>query len=175
MHPFSSGDQEAIKRRAVVVEIKNCGSIITDLRLENGVVMSEIETMSSFMGPSLYNAIVNDKINLGFSLRAFSQVKPHPHLENVMLVTAPLKAITYDVVSNPSHKLARITTFTTESEQLRSLLNESDEQLVTEADELLLNDGIKHPDTSQKLIADYLNEMVRSKYTELRNITFKIG
>ncbi len=92
-----------------------------------------------------------------------------------MLVGMPLKAITYDVVSNPSHKIARLTTFTTESNQLRSLLNESDEQLITEADELLLNDDIKHPDTSQKLLAEYLNEMVRNQYKELRNITFKVG
>ncbi len=68
--------------------------------------------------------------------------------------------------------------FTTESEQLKSLMYQSEsETLVTEAlaDEILLGDNIKHPNTSKEVISQYLNELVREAYDDLRNITFKIG
>ncbi len=66
--------------------------------------------------------------------------------------------------------------FTTESETLKSLMNQDeDQQLLTESEEILLNDNIKHPNTSKELIAQYLNELVREAYDDLKTITFKVG
>ena len=177
-HPNQEGDQESIKRRAVVVDINNCGSMITDLRMEGNNIVADMVTLSGFKGPDLKSLIVEDKVNLGFSLRMFSQVRPSARYENVVEVISPLKPITYDIVSDPSHRVARLTSFVTESSSFRSLLNsEAEDQnlLLTEANEILLNDGIKHPETSQKIIAEYLNQLVREAYYDLRKITFKVG
>ncbi len=106
----------------------------------------------------------------------FSRVQPHPRFEGVMEVLSPLRPITYDIVSNPSHKVARMVSFQTESETLKSLMNQNeDQELVTEAEGILFNDNIKYPNTSKELIAQYLNELVREAYDDLRTITFKVG
>jgi hypothetical protein len=173
----SSNDQDSIKKRAVVVELKNCGSLVSDIYMEGNNVYGIVETLSGFRGPDLRDLIVKDKANIGFSLRMFSRVEPHPRFEGVMEVKTPLRPITYDVVTNPSHKKARMVQFHTESEQLKSLMNQdSSEELVTEAEEILFkSDNIQNPNTSKELIAQYLNELVREAYDDLKTITFKVG
>ena len=97
-HPFiNSSDADVQKKRAVTVDYKNCGSLIRDIYLENNDIVGEIQTLSGFLGPSLRDLIVKDKVNIGFSLRMLGSVKPHPHMEGVSLVTTPIKPITYDV------------------------------------------------------------------------------
>ena len=98
---INSNEQEAIKKRAVVVELKNCGSLVSDIFMEGNEVYGIVETLSGFRGPDLRDLIVKDKANIGFSLRMFSRVEPHATLEGVMEVKTPLKPITYDVVTNP--------------------------------------------------------------------------
>lgn len=178
-HPMiSSNDQDSIKKRAVVVELKNCGSMISDIYMDGNNVMGIIETLSGFRGPDLADLILKDKANIGFSLRAFSRVEPHPRLENVMEVKNPIKSITYDTVTNPSHKNSRMVQFTTESAQFRELLNSSDEDelnIIHECESILSTDNLYNPNTSKQVIAQYLNELVREAYDELRTITFKVG
>jgi hypothetical protein len=176
-HPMTgTNDQESIKKRAIVVELKNCGSLVSDIFMEGNNVYGIVETLSGFRGPDLRDLIVKDKANIGFSLRMFSRVEPHPRFEGVMEVKTPLRPITYDVVTNPSHKTARMVQFSTESETLKSLMQGDDEPtLVTEAEEILFNDNIKHPNTSKELVAQYLNELVREAYDDLKTITFKVG
>ncbi|MBC8427581.1 MAG: hypothetical protein H8D97_01680 [Proteobacteria bacterium] len=177
-HPMiNSNDQDTIKKRAIVVELKNCGSLVSDIYMEGNNVYGIIETLSGFRGPDLRDLIVKDKANIGFSLRMFSRIEPHSTMEGVMEVKMPLRPITYDIVTNPSHKNARMVQFTTESEQLKSLMHQDDESLVTEAqaNEILLCDNIRYPNTSKEMIAQYLNELVREAYDDLRNITFKVG
>jgi hypothetical protein len=48
-HPFvatSAPNDESFKKRAVIVELKNCGSMIRNLYLEGKDVIAEIETLS---------------------------------------------------------------------------------------------------------------------------------
>lgn len=176
-HPMiSSNEQESIKKRACVVELKNCGSLISDIFMEGNEVYGIVETLSGFRGPDLRDLIVKDKANIGFSLRMFSRIEPHPTLEGIMEVKTPLRPITYDVVTNPSHKNARVTQFTTESNQLKDLMSyNEDMSLVTEAEEILLSDNINRPNTSKEMIAQYLNELVRERFDDLKTITFKVG
>jgi len=76
-------------------------------------VIGEIQTLSGFQGPSLANLILRDKVNIGFSLRALGSVEPLT--DGTLDVKMPLRAITYDIVSSPSHDNARITEFLPES------------------------------------------------------------
>jgi hypothetical protein len=175
-HPMiGSSDQDSIKKRAIVVELKNCGSMISDIFMEDGKVMGIVETLSGFRGPDLHDLITKDKANIGFSLRMFSRIEPHPRFEGIMEVKTPLRPITYDTVTNPSHKVARMVQFSTESDSLRSLMNHGDDELVTESEEILSMDNIKHPNSSREMIALYLNELVREAYDDLKTITFKVG
>ena len=50
-----------------------------------------------------------------------------------------------------------------------------DMSLVTEAEEILLSDNINRPNTSKEMIAQYLNELVRERFDDLKTITFKVG
>jgi len=113
-HPLvvtaSDTDSPLMKKRAVTVEIKNSGTLIRDIYMEKNDVIGIIETLSGFKGPDIFNLLVRDKANIGFSLRMFARLVPDPN-NNVMVVEPPLRPITYDIVSNPSHTNANILEF----------------------------------------------------------------
>jgi hypothetical protein len=93
-HPISFGaDDSAFKKRAAIVEIKNCGSLVRNIYLEGKDIIAEVETLSGFKGPDLANLIKEDKANLGFSWRGFASLKPRNTTGNIMEVTTPLRAI----------------------------------------------------------------------------------
>jgi hypothetical protein len=92
-HPMS-GDSASMKRRATIIEIKNCGAVIRDIKFRNGEIMGEMETLSSFRGPDLNKMIMDDKIDIGFSLRALGAVSPMP--DGTLKVTEGIRPITYD-------------------------------------------------------------------------------
>jgi hypothetical protein len=126
-HPIIMGvdiNSDSMKRRAVTIELKNCGGLIIDIKQDGDNLIGTIETLSGFKGPDLRNLIKEDNVNIGFSLRMFGQLKPHSIYEGVMEVVAPLRPITYDVVSNPSHKSAKIMQFVTESTTIYDLSEE---------------------------------------------------
>lgn len=53
-HPMiGSNDQDSIKKRAIVVELKNCGSLVSDIYMEGNNVYGIVETLSGFRGPDL--------------------------------------------------------------------------------------------------------------------------
>lgn len=76
-HPlFCVGsDPDALKRRASIIEINNCGALIREIGFKNHQVYGIFETLSSFKGPDLYNLITKDKVDIGFSLRALGAVE----------------------------------------------------------------------------------------------------
>jgi len=93
-HPISGGDPSAMKRRAAVIEIKNCGAVIREIKFQNGEIMGEMETLSSFRGPDLTKLIMDDKIDIGWSLRALGAVSPMS--DGTLRVTEGIRPITYD-------------------------------------------------------------------------------
>ena len=111
---FADPKSQAAKARAVVVEIKNSGSMIRNIYMEGNDIVAEVETLASFKGPDFANLITVDEANIGFSARLFAQLKPRHGTGTVMEVCGPFKAITYDTVSNPSHSSARIINFINE-------------------------------------------------------------
>lgn len=175
-HPMTSdNDKDYQRRRAFTVELKNSGSLISDIYMDGNNIYGVVESLSGFRGPDLRDLILKDKANIGFSLRMFSKLEPHSSFEGVMEVKSPLQPITYDVVTNPSHKVARIVQFSTEGEQFRQLMENNEDILVSESNEFLELDNIKNPYKSKTIIAEYLNELVRESFDDLRNLTFKIG
>jgi hypothetical protein len=113
-HPlFVSGDPEVLKKRASIVEINNCGALIREIGFKNKQIYGIFETLSGFKGPDLYNLIVKDKVDIGFSLRALGAVETLQ--DGTIMVKDPIRPITYDIVSNPSHVNAKVLEFLPES------------------------------------------------------------
>lgn len=121
-HPFvASSDQDILKRRAAFVAYENSCMLIRDIAFDGRFIYGTCETLSTDKGKNLY-ALLQDNVNIGFSLRAFGSVKV---VGSDMIVVPPIQAITYDVVSNPSHSNSAIVEFLSEScdpfELIRSL------------------------------------------------------
>lgn len=177
-HPFvaSSGvNDDSFKKRAVIVELKNCGSVIRDLYIEGKDVIAEIETLSGFKGPDLRNIIIEDKVPIGFSLRMFGRVKPMEGNPSIMEVTTPLRAITYDVVTNPSHSSARVLNFLTENTSFQTLLQESEEYISESLfDDLLLENEINLPNKCSQECDSHLMSLFAESFTNIRNLSFRI-
>jgi len=150
------------KKRATVVEIKNCGSLLRNVKYDNNEIIGEIETLSGFRGPDLANLILKDKVDIGFSLRALGSVEPMT--DGTLLVKTPIMPITYDVVSSPSHRNSRVMDFIPES------LNElnSDMQVMCEGDELsiLEADGIHVSQGSQNML-QFIEEIINNKFDSI--------
>lgn len=81
--------------------------------MEGQDIVGEIETLSGFLGPDVAKMVLYDKVNIGFSLRALGSVNTMP--DGTIEVLTPIKPITYDLVSNPSHSKARVLEFLPES------------------------------------------------------------
>src|SRR6056297_4333455 len=97
-HPMGSGaDPAAMKRRAAIIEVKNCGAVIREIQFKNGENTGILETLSSFRGPDLHKLITDDKVDIGWSLRALGGVTPLQ--DGTLKVNSPIRAITYDIVS----------------------------------------------------------------------------
>jgi len=94
-HPMGSGgDPTAMKQRAAIVEVKNCGAVIREIQFKNGEITGILETLSSFRGPDLHKLITDDKVDIGWSLRALGGVTPLQ--DGTLKVNSPIRAITYD-------------------------------------------------------------------------------
>lgn len=110
MHPMVLTDNpNHTKRRATTVEIKNCACLLRNIYMEGNKIIGEIETLSNRKGQDIANLIVKDKVNIGFSLRALGATDVLP--DGTIKVLTPIKPITYDIVSNPSHAAARVLEF----------------------------------------------------------------
>jgi len=168
-HPFTAADDQNIqKRRSANIELKNCGSLIREIYRDGNNIIGEVETLSGFRGPDLYNLIKYDKANIGFSVRMFGKLQKHPTIREVTEVVLPIKTITYDVVSNPSHKTARIIDFIPES------ANEfQEESLLTESSSFVLsNENAYCPVSSRELVNQYLMDLISEKFLDIKTLKF---
>jgi hypothetical protein len=173
-HPFvSSTDPEIMKKRAIIVELKNCGSMIRNIRLDGNDIIGEVETLSGFMGPSLRDLIIKDKADIGFSLRMFSRVQDHPKMTGVMEVVGPVKTVTYDVVTNPSHSKARVVTLLNENQTFASLLTNDEAAIMECINELSeLGEHVNAPRDS--IVSDYLKSLVAEAFDNQKTLFFHI-
>lgn len=163
-HPMvlisADSDDSLMKKRAVTVEIKNSGSLLRDIYMDRNDVIGVIETLSGFKGPDLYNLIVKDRANIGFSLRMFARLVPDPSGQ-YFSVEPPLRPITYDIVSNPSHVNANILEFLPED---FSMVNNMTTLVAINESECPIED-IRLPINDFNL---YLREVIENAYYKNR-------
>lgn len=171
-HPMVvSNNPNVSKQRAAVVEIKNCGAAIRDIRFENGEIVAELETLSGFRGPDLAALISEDKVDIGFSLRAMGSLRRQP--DGTFLVENPIVPITYDVVSNPSHQNAKILKFLPESAE--EFVSDSSE-VICEGEELeLLNEERIQVCDGNSCVYRFIDDIINENFNQyIRKITFNI-
>lgn len=169
-HPFMNSTDDMInKKRAVTVELRNCGSLIRDIYMEGDDIVGEIQTLSGFQGPSLRDLIVKDKANIGFSLRMLGTMKAHPTMEGVSIVSDPIRPVTYDIVTNPAHKSARVLSFIPESsmEYVSGGLD-----VMTES-EIVMLENAHLPTSSKKIIDEYLLDVLRKEFSTIKTFKFE--
>lgn len=175
-HPMS-GTEDEMKRRAGIVKLSECGCILREIKMEpDGKVVGIVETLSGFKGPDIARLITEDKVDIGFSLRALGGVTPTG--DGILEVTSPIRAITYDIVSNPSHKNAKILQFIPESDT--SYINESAnnsmlfESADFDADRLILeSDNVNLP-LFENFSLDFLDKVIRKEFNNnICGMTFK--
>jgi len=168
-HPSPSGDDAAMKRRAVTVSLRNSGSLIRDIYREGNEIIGEIETLSGFLGPDLYNTIVYDKADIGFSLRMFGKVEMNEST-GMATVSKPIRPITYDSVTNPSHKTARIMQFLPEN--FNQFIGESSDN-VNLLQESIINIDDLNITNHNEHIYDYLDRVVQEVFSQMGPIKFR--
>jgi hypothetical protein len=88
-----SNDKDILQRRSTVVELNNAAGMIENLKIDKGLIIGEITTLSSFKGPDLAG-LIHDSINFGFSLRALGSVEQLS--DGSVQVVEPMIPITYD-------------------------------------------------------------------------------
>ncbi len=170
-HPlFVSDDQNVLKRRASIVEINNCGSLLREISFADRKVGGIFETLSGFKGPDLYNIIMKDKVDVGFSLRALGAVEQLQ--DGTIMVKDPIKPITYDVVSNPSHATAKVLEFLPEN--VTDFMSEHS-MIYEAADmEMLDLDHITVADSTISL-TEFFDDIYKQKFSEvITRITFRV-
>jgi len=166
-HPFLPGaDPKDLLRRASMVELKNCGALITKVYTEGNKIMGVLESLTGFKGPDFRDLVMVDKANIGFSLRMLGRVQKHPTLENVIMPTEPLRPITYDIVTNPSHASARVIDVINESD----LISIADEEIISESEGLILESSNMPMQT--EIIESFINDLVLASFDGYRP-TFK--
>lgn len=172
-HPMTPAETDAekqfAKKRAVTVELKNCGALISDIGIHNKDIIGMAETLTGFQGPDFYNVIVNDKADIGFSLRMFGRVKLEEST-GLNRVIGPIRPITYDIVTNPSHKSAKILEFLTEN--ISDFLTD-DSQNVTILQESAFDcDGIQCATCNEDVYA-YLDDVLNTSFKMLAPVEFR--
>ena len=175
-HPdMNNPDPKINMARAATVKLENCGSVLTDLNLRDNILRGTFETLSGFKGPDLRLAITEDKLPIGFSLRMLSKVRPHPNFEGVSEVIGPVKPITYDAVTNPSHKTARIDKVHLVNEsQLLATLQTEDTNLVLEGmEELFMMENIHYPQQASQIISEFTTYLFKDAFNRCKHTVKK--
>jgi hypothetical protein len=168
--PASKDDEMSARKRAVTIELKNCGAILNNIYVDGNDIMGEAETMAGFLGPDLYKTIVYDKADIGFSLRMFGRVQMEEST-GLNRVMRPIRPITYDIVTNPSHSTATIVEFVTED--ISSFLTSPniDSSLLQES--CLCVDGICLPEMNED-VYDYLDRVINSTFKTIGPVRFRL-
>ena len=99
-------------KRQMVVLFERVSHKFNRIWMENKTILSEVETTSNRLGVDLARMAYVDKIPIGFSCRAMGKVKPSSSYKGVMEVVEPAHFVTYDSVTDPSHKTAQLTSIT---------------------------------------------------------------
>ena len=121
-HPISdSSDKLTQLKRTATISLKEACVVITKLEYDGRYIVAICETLTTPAGMIVYS-LLKDKVVFGFSLRALGSTINNPN-GTITVMEDGFKAITFDVVSNPSHSNAVITEIINESNDLSSVIN----------------------------------------------------
>jgi hypothetical protein len=80
--------------------------VITEIAVpRNGIVRGKVETAATRVGRDIRGLLVENGLNLAFSMRGMGGVRRVPG-KDLVEVTSPLALVTYDIVTYPSHQSA---------------------------------------------------------------------
>ena len=127
-HPMDDGPNKL--QRAGSIKLTEICSKIRKINMQGGKVIAEVETLQTPKG-EIMASLINDSVDIGFSLRMLGKVKPYSKDPSIMEVCNPINPITYDVVHNPSHKNAKIMSIMNEGVEIGIFDSNSD--LLTES------------------------------------------
>lgn len=172
-HPlFVSADPEVLKKRASIIEINNCGALIREIGFKNRQIYGIFETLSGFKGPDLYNLITKDKVDIGFSLRALGAVETLQ--DGTIMVKDPIRPITYDIVSNPSHANAKVLEFLPESAsefipESNNLICEGEMLDILGKDQIVVSEG-------DSMVIRFIDDIINERFESVvsKGIKFRI-
>lgn len=91
--------------RQTTVMYRECSHMITAVEFRGLSLFAEIETLPYTPNGKIMSGLVLDNVPVGFSLRGLADLEDNGTRQTVL---APLIMITYDCVSNPSHKQAAV-------------------------------------------------------------------
>ena len=126
-HPQPSGDNASKIKRSSTLALDRVCVLFTELEWDGSSIYAICETLSNTKGMDLYG-LLKDGVTIGFSLRAFGETRQRPDGITEVLARG-VKALTYDVVANPSHDSSVILEFINESESLQAVLSELNTEL----------------------------------------------
>ena len=133
-HPQPQGDQASKIKRSSTISLEKSCILIKELEWDGNAIYGVCETLSNRAGMDLYG-LLKDKVTIGFSLRAFGETRKRP--DGVVEVAARgIKALTYDVVANPSHDSSVIIDFIQESTDMNKLVNNLEDTITNKRSEL---------------------------------------
>jgi hypothetical protein len=133
-HPQPQGDQASKIKRSSTISLEKACILIKDVEWDGNSIYGICETLSNRAGMDLY-CLLKDGVTIGFSLRAFGETR-NKGGGVVEVVARGLKALTYDVVANPSHDSSVILEMLSESENERSLVQDLKTDLLEEQSKL---------------------------------------
>ena len=145
-HPLpETSDPMVVKKRASIVSLKNACAMITNLEFDGEKIVGILEILNTEAG-KIVQTLIKDGVQIGFSLRALGVVKPSTEAD--ANVVQSVRAITFDIVSNPSHASATIIEVINESTSLADLIKEfesvsEEAELITEGEEYQFCDSDK--------------------------------
>lgn len=138
-HPISdSSDKMTQLKRTATISLKEACVLITKLEYDGRYIVAECETLTTQSGLIVYS-LLKDKVVFGFSLRALGATQTLPN-GTITVLEDGFKAITFDVVSNPSHSNAVITEIISESQDYNGVIS-SLKSLRNSVNEFTLNES----------------------------------
>ncbi len=134
-HPQTMTSDQASKiKRSSTISLEKACILIKELEWDGNAIYGVCETLSNRAGMDIYG-LLKDQVTIGFSLRAFGETRKRPDGITEVLAKG-LKALTYDVVANPSHDSSIIIDFITESLDLNNLVSDLKHTVVDKKESL---------------------------------------
>ena len=109
-HPWIRNPKDPMEvKRQLQVLLKECSHKFTKMWIEGNRICALVETLSNDLGVNMARMATFDDIPIGFSCRAIGKVKQTKRNgKAIMEVCQPTVFVTYDAVSDPSHKSAEL-------------------------------------------------------------------